>query len=53
MAMQLKKKWEERVKTVIEKYLLGVGAGRGVQDWEFMYTLGRFILMHGKTNIVL
>ena len=27
--------------------------GRGVQDWELMYTRGRFMLMYGKTNIVL
>ena len=26
------------------------GGGRGVQDWELMYTRGRFILIYGKTN---
>ena len=24
------------------------GGGRGVQDWEHMYTHGRFMLMYGK-----
>ena len=27
--------------------------GRGVQDWELMYTRGRFMSMYGKTNTVL
>ena len=27
--------------------------GRGVQEWELMYTHGRFMLMYGKTNTVL
>ena len=27
--------------------------GRGVQDWELMYTRGRFMAMYGKTNTVL
>ena len=27
--------------------------GRGVQDWELMYTRGRFMSMCGKTNTVL
>ena len=31
----------------------GEGRGRGVQDWELMYTRGRFMLMYGKTNTVL
>ena len=31
----------------------GDGGGRGVQDWELMYTRGRFMLMYGKTNTVL
>ena len=31
----------------------GKGAGRGVQDWELMYTCGRFMSMYGKTNTVL
>ena len=28
----------------------GEGGGRGVQDWEPMYTRGGFMLMYGKTN---
>ena len=28
----------------------GEGGGRGVQDWEHMYTRGGFMLMYGKTN---
>ena len=31
----------------------GEGDGRGVQDGEHMYTCGRFMLMYGKTNIIL
>ena len=31
----------------------GEGGGRGVQDWEHVYTHGRFMLMYGKTNTVL
>ena len=31
----------------------GVGGGRGVQDWELMYTRGGFMSMYGKTNTVL
>ena len=31
----------------------GEGGGKGVQDWELMYTHGGFTLMYGKTNIVL
>ena len=31
----------------------GEGGGRGVRDWELMYTHGRFMLMYGKTNTVL
>ena len=31
----------------------GEGGGRGVQDWELMYTRGGFMLMYGKTNTVL
>ena len=27
--------------------------GRGVQDWEHVYTRGRFMLMYGKTNTML
>ena len=28
----------------------GEGGGRGVQDWEHVYTRGRFMLMYGKIN---
>ena len=31
----------------------GEERGRGVQDGEHMYTRGRFMLMYGKTNIIL
>ena len=31
----------------------GEGGGRGVQDWEYMYTRGGFMLMYGKTNTIL
>ena len=31
----------------------GEGGGRGVQEWELMYTRGGFMLMYGKTNTVL
>ena len=31
----------------------GEGGGRRVQDWEHVYTCGRFMLMYGKTNTVL
>ena len=31
----------------------GEGGGRGVQDWELMYSRGGFMLMYGKTNTVL
>ena len=31
----------------------GEGVGRGVQDWEHMYTRVGFMLIYGKTNTVL
>ena len=31
----------------------GEGGGRGIQDWEHVYTRGGFMLMYGKTNTVL
>ena len=31
----------------------GMGSGRGVQDWEHVYTCGGFMLMYGKTNTIL
>ena len=31
----------------------GEEGGRGVQDWEHVYTCGRFMLMYGKTNTIL
>ena len=29
------------------------GGGKGVQDGEHVYTCGGFMLMYGKTNIIL
>ena len=31
----------------------GEGGGKGVQDWEHVYSCGRFMLMYGKTNTIL
>ena len=31
----------------------GEEGGRGVQDWEHVYTCGGFMLMYGKTNTIL
>ena len=31
----------------------GERGGRGVQDWEHVYTRGGFMLIYGKTNTVL
>ena len=31
----------------------GEGCGRGVQDWELVYTRGGCMLMYGKTNTIL
>ena len=31
----------------------GKGVGRVVPDGEYMYTLGAFMLMYGKTNTIL
>jgi len=31
----------------------GEGGWRGVQDAEYVYTHGRFMLMYGKTNTIL
>ena len=31
----------------------GEGGGRGVQDWEHVYTCDGFMLRYGKTNTVL
>ena len=31
----------------------GEGGGRGIQDWEHMYTCGSFMLMYGQTNTIL
>ena len=31
----------------------GEGGGMVVQDGEYMYTRGRFMLMYGKTNTIL
>ena len=29
------------------------GGGRGVQDWEHVYTRGGFMLLYGETNTIL
>ena len=31
----------------------GEGGGRGVQDWEHVYTRGGVMLMYGKTKTIL
>ena len=31
----------------------GEAGGRGVQDWEHVYTCGFFMLRYGKTNAIL
>ena len=31
----------------------GEGGGRGVQDWEHVYTRGGFMLMYGKNNTII
>ena len=31
----------------------GEGSGKGVQNGEHVYTRGGFMLMYGKTNIIL
>ena len=31
----------------------GEGGGKGVQDWELMYTCGGLMLMYGKSDTVL
>ena len=31
----------------------GEEGGKGVQDWEHVYSCGRFMLMYGKTNTIL
>ena len=31
----------------------GEGRGRGIQDWEHVYTHGGFMLMYGKINTIL
>ena len=33
--------------------LYGEGGGRRVQDGEHMYTCGGFMLIYGKTNVIL
>ena len=42
-----------RDKKAFFREMLWEGGGRGVQDWEHVYTHGRFRLMYGKTNTVL
>ena len=36
-----------------KQYSYGKGGGKGVQDWEHVYTCGGFMLMYGKTNTIL
>ena len=31
----------------------GEGGGKGLQDWEHVYTRGGCMLMYGKTNAIL
>ena len=31
----------------------GEGGGSGIQDGEYVYTCGRFMLMYGKTTTIL
>ena len=31
----------------------GEGVGRGILDWEHVYTRGRFMLMNGNINTIL
>ena len=31
----------------------GEGVGRGILDWEHVYTRGRFMLMYGNINTIL
>ena len=38
---------------MIQRDDMGWEVGRGVQDWELMYTCGGFMSMYGKTNTVL
>ena len=50
--------WENGIETCImhgddPEGWYGEGGGRGVQDWEHVYTRGRFMLIYGKTNTVL
>ena len=43
---------EEEFRVMVVKWY-GEGGGRRVQDGENVYTCGEFMLMHGKTNIIL
>ena len=38
---------------MIQRDDMGWEVGGGVQDWELMYTRGRFMSMYGETNTVL
>ena len=38
---------------MIQRDDMGWEVGGGVQDWELMYTRGRFMSMYGKTDTVL
>ena len=43
----------EQANSAIIEGWYGEGGERGVQDWEHVYTCGRFMLMYGKTNTIL
>ena len=40
----------EQANSAIIEGWYGEGGGRGLQDWEHVYTCGGFVLMYGKTN---
>ena len=54
-----KKKWKKKIGNTLRVYWddpegwYGEWGGRGVQDWEHVYTRGGFMLIYGKTNTVL
>ena len=54
MTERIKSKRKKSIQKQIDpERLYGEGGGRGVQDWELMYTCGGFMSMYGKTNTVL
>ena len=46
-------KFYEHPSRIVDKKADGEGGGRGVQEWEHVYTCGGFMLMYGKTNTIL